>query len=329
MIGMQRSGSNLLRLILNNSSHLTAPHPPHILPRFDSLVSTYGDLDSEGNFHRLVKDVCELVDLNPVRWNNYPQDVQHVTDGCRNKTLMAIHESLMNEYASSQNSEKWICKSRSNEERVDEFLAYYENPKFVFLVRDPRDVVLSFQNTLIGHKHPYFIAKKWSNTQRKCLGYLRTLGEEKVHLLKYEDLIHRTEHVIRDLCGFLNIPFEIQMLDYHKSDDARKAASVSQQWGNVTKPIMHANSNKFEMAMSQEDVRLIETICNEEMKSLGYPLKNTGALESIDSNQISEFSRIDTDLKNEVRSTFDEKDIESRRRQEELLERIYNARTGD
>ncbi|WP_372521940.1 sulfotransferase, partial [Sulfuricaulis sp.] len=62
MIGTQRSGSNLLRLMLNELPRIAAPHPPHILQRMLPLVPNYGDLEKRENFAQLVEDVCRLVE---------------------------------------------------------------------------------------------------------------------------------------------------------------------------------------------------------------------------------------------------------------------------
>ena len=61
MVGEQRSGSNLLRLILNESKDIAGPHPPHILQRFVPLLPIYGELNKPETFNRLVDDVCRLV----------------------------------------------------------------------------------------------------------------------------------------------------------------------------------------------------------------------------------------------------------------------------
>ena len=68
MIGTQRSGSNLLRLMINQAPDIAAPHPPHILERFAPLLPIYGDLAQERNFVRLVDDVVRMVEVNPVPW---------------------------------------------------------------------------------------------------------------------------------------------------------------------------------------------------------------------------------------------------------------------
>jgi hypothetical protein len=68
MIGTQRSGSNLLRLMLNQLNGVSAPHPPHILERLMPLLPAYGDLTIVSNFEKLIEDVCTLVETNPVPW---------------------------------------------------------------------------------------------------------------------------------------------------------------------------------------------------------------------------------------------------------------------
>ena len=69
MVGEQRSGSNLLRLILNSSTDVVAPHPPHILQNLMPLMPDYGNLAEQGTMRRLVDDVCRLVEHNPVAWD--------------------------------------------------------------------------------------------------------------------------------------------------------------------------------------------------------------------------------------------------------------------
>ena len=44
IIGTERSGSNLLRLILDAHPGITVPHPPHVMNYFAALEGRYGDL---------------------------------------------------------------------------------------------------------------------------------------------------------------------------------------------------------------------------------------------------------------------------------------------
>ncbi|HYC85548.1 MAG TPA: hypothetical protein VEB86_10015, partial [Chryseosolibacter sp.] len=70
-VGTQRSGSNLLRVMLNQFPEISAPHPPHILKTFFPILPIYGDLEDDANFKTLVIDICEWVNVNPVPWDHF------------------------------------------------------------------------------------------------------------------------------------------------------------------------------------------------------------------------------------------------------------------
>ena len=89
MIGTQRSGSNLLRLMLNQLPDIAAPHPPHILQRMMPLEKGYGDLSKDKKFQLLVDDVCKLVELNPVPWEGVKLDRKNVESRASRRNVPA------------------------------------------------------------------------------------------------------------------------------------------------------------------------------------------------------------------------------------------------
>ncbi len=54
LVGEQRSGSNLLRLMISNSHEIAAPHPPHILQRIEPIVPIHQILSNE-KFDQMVE----------------------------------------------------------------------------------------------------------------------------------------------------------------------------------------------------------------------------------------------------------------------------------
>src|SRR5712671_217908 len=104
MIGIQRSGSNLLRLMLNELPEIAAPHPPHILQRLMPLVPSYGDLNKSSAFSLLVDDVCRLVELNPVPWEGVVLDRKNVATRCRARNLVAVFGAVYDVMAQSWNA---------------------------------------------------------------------------------------------------------------------------------------------------------------------------------------------------------------------------------
>jgi len=149
MIGTQRSGSNLLRLMLNQLPQVSAPHPPHILERFMPLLPLYRDLCLPHNFRNLVADVCELVACNPVAWPHIELDVDYIISCCKENTLVEVTRVLYEEKARSEGANTWMCKSMGNIHYAD-VLETSLQPLYIFLYRDGRDVACSFKKAVVG-----------------------------------------------------------------------------------------------------------------------------------------------------------------------------------
>src|SRR6187397_2455909 len=98
LVGEQRSGSNLLRLMISNSHEIAAPHPPHILQRIDPVVPVNQTL-TDSQFGQMVDVVCNLVEKNPVPWLNTELIRDEVKERCREKTVIAIYGAVMDIYA--------------------------------------------------------------------------------------------------------------------------------------------------------------------------------------------------------------------------------------
>ena len=223
IIGEQRSGSNLLRLILNAHSEVFAPHPPHIIERIQPGINNYGDLTDDENFRTLIRHVLLLIEKNPISWDVLLSD-QQVFDQCRERTIFEIFRVVMNLSAGQKGDNNWICKSNHNVFWQEEIENTIEDARYIYLYRDPRDVVLSFLKTPVGDKHAYIIAEKWNEIQKKCFELeQKTVG--RFLPISYERLITHPEETIMGICSFLGLTFQEKMLSYFDDDDAKKSFS--------------------------------------------------------------------------------------------------------
>ena len=324
MIGTQRSGSNLLRLMLNELPRIAAPHPPHILQRLMPLVPNYGDLDKRGNFTQLVEDVCRLVELNPVPWEGVTLKRRNVLMRCRRHTLMAVYEAVYNTMAEAWNAGSWCCKSMSNIHYLPQIEAHFRSPRYIYLYRDGRDVAVSFRKAVVGEKHYYHIAREWAATQQLALGMRERIGPDRFFSISYESLTSQPEPSMRRLCKFLGIRFNASMLEFYKSDEARRAADSSALWGNVVKPIMADNTRKFLRDASEIDIRIFESVAGDMLDSLNYErLYVPRGAETIFSDAaIQGFDAENQRLKQQMLDGTDAADLKRRDRQALLIEEI-------
>jgi len=324
MIGTQRSGSNLLRLMLNQLPGIAAPHPPHILQRMMPLVPKYGDLNQDKNFAQLVDDVCRLVELNPVPWEGVVLDRADVARRCRARSPVAVFGAVYDVLAETQGAQTWLCKSMQNVMYLPQIDAYYPDAKYLYLFRDGRDVAVSFRKAVVGEKHYYHIANEWATAQRLAIKQRSITPPERFINVSYEQLTSRTEDTMRGLCAFLGVEYSPNMLEYHKSDEAKRAAESSALWGNVVKPVMSDNTRKFMREASEEDISIFESVAGDVLDALGYERVYVprGKERKFSEADIRRFDEENKRLKEEVLRGVDTEDLKRRDRQSGLLSEI-------
>lgn len=331
MIGTQRSGSNLLRLMLNQLPEVASPHPPHILERMMPFIPNNGPLSRNIIFTQLVEDVCRLVELNPVKWQGVVLDRKQVADRCRKRNLVAIYGAVYDLYAESQGAETWCCKSLANINYVAELERYFKRPKYIYLYRDGRDVAVSFSKAVVGEKHYYHIAKEWAATQELALKLRNQIGPKRFLSVSYEHLTSEPEATAHRICDFLGVAYRPAMLEYHLTDEARRAASSSNLWGNVTNPVIKNNTRKYLSEASEQDVRIFESVAGHVLDVLGYERAYVKSGEAIafTASQIAAFDAKNKQLKEECKKLIDPADLMRRELQANLLKEIKKHHTGE
>lgn len=274
IIGTERSGTNLLRLILNAHSHIAVPHPPHIMKLFSPIVRSYGDLGQDRNFRKLVNDVCRMVELHPYPWE-VALDRDQIFLSARDRSLIGVYFALYDRYLASTGKERWACKSTFMIEHVADILRYYPDARFIHMVRDGRDVAVSAKSSIFNHYHVFYSAQRWKREQRLGLSWQSRLLPEQILQLKYEELIKDPVGIAGRLCAFLNEPFEETMVEYHRSSEAAKSGSLSISWENTSRPVISNNAEKFRTHLSEQEVLLFEAVAANELTELGYPVMHS------------------------------------------------------
>jgi hypothetical protein len=329
LVGEQRSGSNLLRLMISSSHAIAAPHPPHILQRIDPIVPV-GEVVDEKRFERLVETVCRLVETNPVPWLHTRLDRADVERRCKKRHVVAIFGAVMDIYAEANGAHAWMCKSMQNICWAKDLDAYFEDSSYVYLHRDPRDVALSFTKAVVGEKHVYFIARQWAALQRRCLDARRHTRTNRFFTVSYAALTQETESTLRNLCAAIGIEFSADMLRFYDSEEARNTAEASSLWANVARPLMHHNVAKFMTELSAEQIRTIELVAGSELDELGYVRVHTapGETGEFTPELIGQFREENERLKRvqaEKTGRTDPADAERRERQAHVLAELKSA----
>jgi len=327
MIGTQRSGTNLFRVMLNQLDEVVAPHPPHILQRFSPLLSAYNPSLSNGNFRQLAEDVCRLVEYNPVQWDRCDLQVDKVLKACDSNSLESLFFSLYDQYAKANNANIWVCKSMANMNYFSQLEQVDRKPLYIHMYRDGRDVACSFKKALVGEKHIYHLAKKWKEDQEKSLEISSKLPAHRILKLRYEDLIQNVDFEMQRVCDFMGVELKANVFSYHQSKESKSTASAGEMWSNVTKPVMQNNFNKYRTQLTREEILIFEHVAGDILQELGYELDypNESSLLNFFKDQINQYDLENMLLKAEAKKSIDPEGLERRKMQDALLQSIQKS----
>ena len=271
IMSSERSGSNLVREMLNAHPNISAP-PAAQLPRTLSAYRPYyGDLSVDANMKRMIVDAIAINKSHPEKLE-VSASVDEIFAALTERSVWGVISTLYSLNAKEQGKTAWASKDNYLFDFVYAIKNTLPDARFIYLFRDGRDYACSMRKVGTSSLHIYSIAKQWQREQQACLqAYYSFKDKGGAHLLRYEDLLTDAESTLRSLCAFLDEPFKEEMLNFHDCGSAKKLASQSAFWENLSKPVMKTNFAKFKKELTPADIALFESVAGRELTLLGYP----------------------------------------------------------
>jgi hypothetical protein len=243
---------------------------------------------------------------------------------------VAVHGAVYDVCAEASRAKTWCCKSLANINFVPQIEAYFGKPRYIYLYRDGRDVAVSFHKAVVGEKHFYHIAKEWMTAQRLAFKTRCEIDPARFLFVSYKELTGDPQSTGRNICEFLGVPYREYMLEYHRTDEARRAATSSELWVNVANPVMAGNSRKFLREASEPDIRIFESVAGPVLDALGYDriFVKKGEETIFSDAEIKAFDAENARRKEDVRKLIDPADQIRRDLQAGLLKTVRERQTA-
>jgi hypothetical protein len=196
-------------------------------------------------------------------------------------------------------------KTPNNSENIDKLRRLFPHARFILIVRDGRDVALSWQRK--WGKDPLLAIDKW----RRRLARARTLSrdfEDDLLVVRFETLLEDLEGTCRRICDFLELEMSPDML--HFEQHVHKRIDGKPNWG---KPLVRGNYGKWR-ALPPARVRRLEEVAFDELRHWGYEIAYAGG-----PRPLSRFDRVRGTLRDGYATVF----VGNRfQEQERLRERV-------
>jgi hypothetical protein len=259
-VGSARSGTTLLRLMLN--AHADVAVPPE--SRFVVELWT-------GAERVLVADLLAKLAAHPrfEAWDLPIEMVEHELHGIDEAPYAAAIEAAYRAYARVNGKTRWGDKTPRYVEQIPLLARLWPESRFVHLVRDGRNVALSYADVPFGPKTVVKAAQLWATRVRMGIEAGRALGGERYIEILYEDLVEDAEGEAKDLCEFLGLAFDSGMLDYTERARGAVLPRAKRYNPNVAEsPISKVRS--WEESMPPAHVEVFEAVAGDVLSELGY-----------------------------------------------------------
>ena len=210
VVGVARSGTTLLRLMLDAHPALAIPGETHFLaPLIKRPPNT--------------KEAFLKTVTGAQTWENMAlesADLRAALDRLNTFSLADAVRCFYRLYADRFGKARWGDKTGNYLNVMTALQALLPEAHFIHIIRDGRDNALSFQGLWFGPGNDFAdLAQFW--VQR--ITAARQQAQSLPHYLevRYEALVTEPERVLREICDYIALPFDPAMLAHHDAAGSR------------------------------------------------------------------------------------------------------------
>lgn len=281
VVGLTRSGTTLLRMMLDAHPELTVPPETHFVPDLIKAAKAEG---------AGAEPMLEALTSNRT-WGDFGISaeqllirLQSVPAGDAGAAVRCFFDA----YAEAQGKPRWGDKTPAYMLSITRIGRALPEAKFIHLIRDGRDVALS-QTARAINEQPESAeqAGRWVKRIGKSREQAHKLGGDRYIEARYEDLVREPEPVLRRICEFIELEFDPAMLTYYERAGERlqEMAGALRQEGEhaeqeagyridnhrpTTEPPDPGKLDKWRREMDAADLAAYNGVAGEMLRELGY-----------------------------------------------------------
>lgn len=282
--GTPRSGTTLIARILNEHSNIFMPGETHFFDDIYSNRNILGNPSEPKNMEKILEKLSTIYS----RYNE-PDDQKRIRNELfsdneflieiknRCKSYKDIFTLFMEWQLRNIGKHRWGNNVPRDIFNIKEILSFFPDSKIIICVRDIRDFLASYRDRwkVIPNTHarrvkqlyhPILTSLLWKSSVSRLPKIQDLVPTGNCLTVRYEDLVGHPYNVIKDVCNFINEPFELKMLNVKFTNSS---------FGNSNQGIYSSSVNRWVDVLSEEEKTLAQIIGKKEMDYLGYKIYST------------------------------------------------------
>jgi hypothetical protein len=265
VVGCGRSGTTLVRAMLDAHPVMAVPPESYFVAR---MIRRPRDYEAAGGFDvdRFVADL----ESNPWyrKWGLEARMLRAALEPSPLDLADAVRR-VFHAYASAYDKPRYGDKTPSYVRHIGLLARTFPEARFLHVVRDGRDVALSFLRVPFGPRTLEEAALVWRSRVLAGRRAGAALGPERYQEIRYETLVREPEEQLRDVARFCDLLYDSAMLRFNEHADRLMATGVPGAHKRLASPPA-PSTRTWRDQLGKAEVRRFELLAGDALTCFGY-----------------------------------------------------------
>lgn len=269
VLGCGRSGTTLVRKILQVHPHLSSGPETHFFTKIDRWYSRFSGRSIRSHDWDWLKKLCNKFEVPPGEITRIRED---------SNSLPEFADRFFERFLLSEPARRWVEKTPGHVNHLNYLHRYFPRARLIHVIRNPLDVVTSLKthpkwNLRHGERVRNTTTQpiedcvdRWLNDVQSGLQG-RELCPDHYTELHYEDLVRSFESEIREVLDFLGEEWHDDLHQFHREKDPSKNLPNNPR---ANKPIDDSRVGRWNEELTSEEVDYVKSNTRNLFKKLKY-----------------------------------------------------------
>jgi len=271
IVGCERSGTTVLRLMLNEHSKIALPPQTKFSRKLYKRRMLFGDLSNGKNNDKIIDWILEretnikLIDLK--------LDNNHLRESWEDCTTIGeITGTVFQQYSQTRHKSRWGDKRPYYIRYIPQLLKLYPDARIIHVIRNGHDCIASLKRMPWWNKNSIHSMLNWRHSIRMGVKAARAFKDQFLEV-RYEDIVRHPETQLKKICDFINVKYESGMLEFHLNTEIN-IPGYKKEWHHKTfKPLSDDEIDKGKEQLTENELILFSWCAGEELNLWNYDIK--------------------------------------------------------
>ncbi len=286
VVGVFRSGTTLLRLMLNRHPRLCIPYESFFLRDLMDHLPAQCVLSEQ---HKQTAIDLIAASSRFQQWNTDESAMSDAITNLEQPTLRDVFDVVFRLETADTGKPRWGDKTPEYVTEIDDLQRVITDAQFIHIYRDGRDVSLSLKQRGWGGWTEYQRAHYWGDRVNSASAAGAKLSDSHYLSVYFGDLVSSPEETLRKVCEFLGEEYYPSMLAYYEdaSDNLTEHSKTPiagdkyipparHDEGKLIKPLIKDDIGVWRRTSSPLSIMLFESIAGGALDRLGLERAYSG-----------------------------------------------------